>query len=297
MKTKWMAALLLSLTLTGAAMADGAPEAQFGYSGWPYRQSTDCNANGSNSGQGRAYTVPPNLPSAPGATVPPVEPPVCAPPVLPGTKAPTPVVTPAPEASPEPTAQPEVTASPKPTPKPTSKPTPAPQATATKAPAITPAPSPTSTPEGKPTEKPTIPTVTPSAGDDYTTPSITKQEEIAFLLLNQDREANGRTALILDPVLCSIARIKSCDMKQNKYFSHYSPTYGSASDMLRSFGYSFQSVGENIAHHATVEKAQAAFMTSTGHRNNILGKNWTRVGIGICEDDQGYVYVTQLFVK
>jgi len=41
MKTKWMAALLLSLTLTGAAMADGAPEAQFGYSGWPYRQSTD----------------------------------------------------------------------------------------------------------------------------------------------------------------------------------------------------------------------------------------------------------------
>lgn len=86
-------------------------------------------------------------------------------------------------------------------------------------------------------------------------------------------------------------------MHENGYFAHTSPTYGSASDMLKAFGYSFTSVGENIAHHATVEKAQAAFMSSSGHRRNILGSQWSKVGIGVWTDSQGFVYVTQLFVR
>lgn len=116
-------------------------------------------------------------------------------------------------------------------------------------------------------------------------------------MLNQDRRANGRDSLELDLELCRLARLKSCDMNQNGYFSHTSPTMGSAADMLRSHGYAFVSVGENIAHHATVEKSQAAFMSSSGHRANILGSQWTKVGVGVCVDRQGYVYVTQLFVR
>ena len=38
-------------------------------------------------------------------------------------------------------------------------------------------------------------------------------------------------------------------------------------------------------------------MSSTGHRTNILGSQWTKVGIGVCYDDQGYVYVTQVFAR
>ena len=68
-------------------------------------------------------------------------------------------------------------------------------------------------------------------------------------------------------------------------------------DKIKRFGYSYQGVGENIAHHATVNKAEAAFMSSTGHRTNILGSQWTKVGIGVCYDDQGYVYVTQVFAR
>ena len=137
----------------------------------------------------------------------------------------------------------------------------------------------------------------PFTDEDYTTGSITAQEENAFLLLNQDRAANGRSALELDPALCDLARLKSRDMYLNNYFSHTSPTYGSAAQMLSAYGYAFTSVGENIAHHATVEKAQAAFMSSSGHRQNILGSQWTKVGIGVWEDSQGLVYVTQLFVR
>lgn len=158
---------------------------------------------------------------------------------------------------------------------------------ATQSPVATPAPS-------------SAPTVKPGGSNstgDYTTDSVTTQEYLAWNLLNQDRIANGLPALQLDQELCRLARIKSMDMKQNNYFAHVSPTYGSAAEMLRHFGYQFAGVGENIAHHATVEKSQAAFMSSTGHRANILGSQWSKVGIGVAYDNNGFVYVTQLFVR
>ena len=235
-----LTALLLTLCLFthAAAFASGEPSSQFGFKGWPYRQSDSC-----------AVTIcPKKTPPAP-------------------TEVPTP----------EPTV------------------TPAPTATSTPEPTLTPAPTVTSTPKPTPTPAPTE--VPPFTDEDYTTGSITAQEENAFLLLNQDRAANGRSALELDPALCDLARLKSRDMYLNNYFSHTSPTYGSAAQMLSAYGYAFTSVGENIAHHATVEKAQAAFMSSSGHRQNILGSQWTKVGIGVWEDSQGFVYVTQLFVR
>ncbi len=277
-----LTALLLTLCLFthAAAFASGAPSSQFGFKGWPYRQSDSC-----------AVTIcPKKTPPAP-TEVPLPEP--TATPAPTATPTPDPTSTPAPTATstPKPTVSsaPTATSTPKPTV------TPAPTATPTPEPTLTPAPTVTSTPKPTPTPAPTE--VPPFTDEDYTTGSITAQEENAFLLLNQDRAANGRSALELDPALCDLARLKSRDMYLNNYFSHTSPTYGSAAQMLSAYGYAFTSVGENIAHHATVEKAQAAFMSSSGHRQNILGSQWTKVGIGVWEDSQGFVYVTQLFVR
>ena len=119
-----------------------------------------------------------------------------------------------------------------------------------------------------------------------------EQALVIYRARNQLTEQLGR-----EPVLSELARIKSNDMRDNRYFAHESPTYGNASAMLKTFGYAFNAVGENIAHHANVEKAQAAFMSSDGHRRNILSSSWTKVGIGVSVDAQGYVYVTQLFVR
>jgi len=202
----------------------------------------------------------------------------------------------------QPTAAPAAACTPAPAATPTTAPTAAPTSEPTIEPTSAPTAEPTIQPTAAPTKRPAatkkpVATNPPSNGDDYTTPSISAQEENAFILLNQDRIANGLSPLTLDPALCSIARAKSRDMNDKNYFSHTSPTYGSASQMLRHFGYSFTSVGENIAHHATVEKSQAAFMSSAGHRRNILGSQWSKVGIGIWKDSQGFVYVTQLFVR
>lgn len=291
MKTKMFTALAaagLCTAMAFAAFADGAPASQFGFSGWPYRQETDCTPR--QTACPTATSEPVSTPK-PAATVqPPVIPsePTRCPiqePVLTPESAPTAAPTQAPVISPVQT--PEATAAPTETPAPTSVPT--------KRPTQQPVPTVAETPE--PTRNPVIATPSPSTGNDYTTGSITAQEENAFLLLNQDRAANGRSALTLDPSLCALARLKSQDMNANHYFAHTSPTLGSAAEMLRNHGYAFTSVGENIAHHATVAKAQAAFMSSTGHRTNILGSQWTKVGIGVCSDSQGYVYVTQLFVR
>ena len=137
----------------------------------------------------------------------------------------------------------------------------------------------------------------PSTGEDYTTQSVSAQEQMMANLLAQDRKNNGRTALTLDAELCRIARIKSADMRDKSYFAHESPTYGDIRYMLKHFGYAYSAAGENIAHHANVDKAQAAFMSSQGHRSNILSTAWTKVGIGIVQDSNGYIYTTQIFAR
>ncbi|MBR5288222.1 MAG: hypothetical protein IKU34_06485 [Clostridia bacterium] len=131
----------------------------------------------------------------------------------------------------------------------------------------------------------------------YTSAFPSAQERKAGNLLNSDRAAYGLPALTLDPELCRIARIKSQDMRDNQYFAHQSPTYGSVRNMLDHFSYSYAAAGENIAHHATVEKSQAALISSPGHRANILSASFTRVGIGIALDQNGYVYMTQIFCR
>ena len=131
----------------------------------------------------------------------------------------------------------------------------------------------------------------------YTTASLSVQEQTAGNLLNSDRARYGLAPLVIDPELCRIARIKSQDMRDNQYFAHTSPTYGDVRSMLRRFGYAFTASGENIAHHATIEKAQAAFLSSPGHRRNIMNGAYTRVGLGAAIDAKGYVYLTQIFCR
>lgn len=288
--------LTASLTASHSALAStGAPTSQFGFKGWPYRNNS-CQTP-SETPKGTCPTVQPAQPSVAPTVLPAETPRATAAPcptvseatVCP-TEAPTP--TPAPETPlPTPTAEPTATAVSTPTATPVQTPATTPRPTATKQPSATPTQTPETTKNPGETASP------PSTDEDYTTGSITAQEEIAFLLLNQDRSANGLSGLTVDPALCELARKKSQDMRDNHYFAHTSPTYGSASQMLKTFGYAFTSVGENIAHHATVEKVQAAFMSSSGHRQNILGSQWTKVGVGVCYDSQGYVYVTQLFVR
>ena len=124
--------------------------------------------------------------------------------------------------------------------------------------------------------------------------SVLDYEQQVVTLVNAERAKYGLASLTLDETLCGYARVKSQDMHDQGYFSHTSPTYGSPFDMMRAFGVSYRTAGENIAMgYATPAAVVEAWMNSEGHRANILSANYTTLGVGYVADGG---YWTQWFI-
>jgi len=134
----------------------------------------------------------------------------------------------------------------------------------------------TTTPAPKPT-----PTPTPEQPQPTPTTDVSEDEQTLLNLVNKARVDAGVGALAFDKELMKVARLKAEDMVNNNYFSHQSPTYGSPFDMMKQFGITFKTAGENIAGNSTVEGAFKAWMGSEGHKKNILNGNFNYTGIGI----------------
>ncbi len=116
-------------------------------------------------------------------------------------------------------------------------------------------------------------------------------------LVNKERNKVGLPSLKLDSQLNNLARLKAEDMAKKGYFSHNSPTYGSAFDMMHEYGVSYKTAGENIAKgQKSSESVMRAWMNSSGHRANILGSGYTRLGVGYATDSKGNTYWVQMFV-
>lgn len=114
-------------------------------------------------------------------------------------------------------------------------------------------------------------------------------------LVNKERTQRGLKALTYDWQLSRVARYKSQDMSDNNYFSHTSPTYGSPFEMMKKFGITYRSAGENIAKgQRTPEEVVNAWMNSSGHRANILSTSFTKIGVGYVSKGK---YWTQMFIS
>ena len=66
--------------------------------------------------------------------------------------------------------------------------------------------------------------------------SVLKFEKEVVRLVNEIRKQNSLKELTYDWQLSRVARIKSEDMRDNKYFSHTSPTYGTPFQMIKTLG-------------------------------------------------------------
>lgn len=123
-------------------------------------------------------------------------------------------------------------------------------------------------------------------------------EDEVIRLVNVERVRNGLMALKYNWQAARVARIKSEDMINRNYFSHYSPTYGSPFRMLENFGLRFSSAGENIAYgQRTAQEVMNSWMDSPGHRANILSPSYTEIGVGAAKKANGTLYWTQMFLK
>ncbi|MFB6802047.1 CAP domain-containing protein [Peribacillus butanolivorans] len=127
-----------------------------------------------------------------------------------------------------------------------------------------------------------------------TSSELSAFEQQVVKLTNAERAKQGLAALKIDTELSKVARLKSQDMKDKNYFDHNSPTYGSPFDMMKKFGISYTSAGENIAQgQKTPEEVVEAWMNSQGHRENIMNSSFTHIGVGYVESGN---YWTQQFI-
>ena len=130
--------------------------------------------------------------------------------------------------------------------------------------------------------------------------SSTSERELVSLT-NHSRANAGLRSLRIDSALTSIARYRSKDMIQRNYFSHSIPPSGkSVFDVMQERGYCFRLAGENIGWNtypdgSATEEIHKAFMDSSGHRANIMGRSWDVIGIGAYKAASGKKMWTVLF--
>ncbi len=114
-----------------------------------------------------------------------------------------------------------------------------------------------------------------------------------FALVNKVRSENGLSALTLDTKLCKAAEVRAKEIV--KTFSHTRPNGTSCFTVLGEEGITYRYSGENLAYgQKSASAVMNAWLNSSGHRANILGRNFGKAGIA-CYKLNGVKYWVQLF--
>lgn len=133
---------------------------------------------------------------------------------------------------------------------------------------------------------------------------LTNVEKGIYKLTNDVRRKNGLPALTNERALCGIARKHSEDMLTRKYFSHVDPDGKAPHErIIRDYPYPLQATGENIYGCDGSEPLETdllarimvdSWMSSPGHRQNILNPAFTDIGIGVAAFGK-QIRATQVF--
>ncbi|MFD5800836.1 CAP domain-containing protein [Streptomyces sp. NPDC127020] len=172
-----------------------------------------------------------------------------------------------------------------------------PQSTATpktpKAPAAKPsdAGSKPSTGSSKPTadaSKPATTKPTPSAPASPSTPPATTPAsgDVARVveLVNAERSKAGCSPVTVNSALTKAAQAHSEDMAATGTMSHSGSNGSSPEDRITNAGYNWSTYGENVAYgYETPEKVMAGWMSSPGHKENILNCDFKEIGVGLAQ--------------
>ncbi len=100
---------------------------------------------------------------------------------------------------------------------------------------------------------------------------------------NAERYREGLPILKRNALLDRIAQVKVDDMFARQYFAHESPSGDNVADLAKQYGYSFLTVGENLASGSFSDNRHVvqAWMDSPGHRANILSGKYKEIGIAV----------------
>jgi len=126
-------------------------------------------------------------------------------------------------------------------------------------------------------------------------------EKQLLALINRDRKLAGVPPLIADDKLTAVARAHSHDMVDHDFVGHVSPRTGTALDRVHRVGLTPTFVSENVGRGYSADEAEQGFMSSPGHRANIVDPRPRRVGVGIvfgaAVTGTTPLFVTELFTN
>nr|WP_255723359.1 CAP-associated domain-containing protein [Sporosarcina sp. ACRSL] len=121
-------------------------------------------------------------------------------------------------------------------------------------------------------------------------------EQQLFDLTNAARVRHGRSILHWDDAIAETARKHSLDMAANDYFSHDNLQGQSPFDRMKADRIKFRRAGENLAYgQSSSIFAHEGLMNSKGHRDNILIKDYSHLGIGVAFNEKSQPYYTENF--
>jgi uncharacterized protein YkwD len=98
---------------------------------------------------------------------------------------------------------------------------------------------------------------------------------------NRNRAASKLVALKLDTKLTQMAQAYARDMFDRNFFSHTDPDGKTFAARLKQWKVTYKYAGENIAWgYVDGEDVMQGWMGSSGHRANIMNKNFRKLGVG-----------------
>jgi uncharacterized protein YkwD len=135
-------------------------------------------------------------------------------------------------------------------------------------------------------------------GEDKKKFELSPAEKKLLDLTNRERKKQDLPPLEADPLLCKIARGHSANMAKQAKPEH-NLDGKTPFDRLRDAGYDYRFAGENVAFglNFSVAEIVEGLMDSPKHRDNILHKQFTHIGLGAFKDKGGTIWYTQVFAK
>lgn len=121
---------------------------------------------------------------------------------------------------------------------------------------------------------------------------LTPEQDTVLRELNNDRTANGRTALVTHFQAQSKAQAWAEKLAREGTLYH--------SNLSSGITVGWCNLGENVGYGSSAASIQDAYMASPGHKANVLNTIWNGVGVGYAKgkvNGAWVVFTVQVFIR
>ncbi|GEC05469.1 hypothetical protein SSP24_31240 [Streptomyces spinoverrucosus] len=141
----------------------------------------------------------------------------------------------------------------------------------------------TTAPDAPAAPQSSTPTATsPSTSDAPAAASSAVQRVVT--LVNSERGKAGCAPVKLNAQLTKAAQDHSADMASHRTMSHTGSDGSNPGDRITKAGYAWSTYGENVAYgYSSPEQVMAGWMSSPGHKRNILNCAFKEIGVGLAQ--------------